>query len=375
MDFLGKFFKQLFNKEREEFYGIDVGSSTIKIVSIAKSGKGFEFTRCAVCPTPPATVKNGSVVDAQSLSDVIREILKDNGFPVDSRVVASVSGQSVIVRPIHMPKMSSKELKSAIKYQADNYLPYSPDDALIDGIIIRDTLPEEPNQMEVLFVAAPQEILTNTRELIELAGATVESVDLEPFAILRALNESNPELCASDKNIAVVNLGASFGSISVFKNGTLRLSRTISVAGNDFTKALGKELNLSFEEAEKFKIEKCVVLVGENSEPVSPTTQRAFKYILPVLEELGKDIKRSIDYYQSRKQDESVDVIILSGGAARLKNIDVYLSDKLNIECHIANPFKNISIANVQNVAAGELEVLAPMVMVAAGLALRKVNA
>ncbi|MGM9999199.1 MAG: type IV pilus assembly protein PilM [Candidatus Bruticola sp.] len=372
MDFINGLLKKIFKKE-EEVCGMDIGSSAIKVAAMVRGKKGLQLTRYASCSTPPATIKDGAIVDAQTLGETIRELLRENNFPADCPIVSAVSGQSVVIRPIKMPIMTERELSTSIQYQADQYLPYAVSDAQVSGIILRESLPDEPNTMEVLLVAAPKEMITNTRELIQIAGAVPEAVDLEPFALLRAIQESNPEVSSGDKTIALINLGASSGSVNIFKAGLLRHNRTISIAGNSFTKAIGQELNLSFEEAERFKIEKCVVRVGENdSEPVAPTTMRVFKIIVPVLQELVRDIQRSFDYYRSREKAESVDLVVLSGGTARMKNIDVYLANELSIECQIANPFRSASISNVQGISADDLEALAPMAMVVAGLALRK---
>ena len=364
-------FRRLFVKP-QEVCGIDIGSNTIKIASVLRDGKSVKLTRYASCPTPPATIKDGAIVDAQALGEAIRALLKDKGFPDECEIVSAVSGQSVVIRPIRMVQMNDKELASSIKYQAEQYLPYAVSDAQVSGIRLRDSVPDEPNMMEVLLVAAPKEMITNTRELIQLAGASPKAVDLEPFALLRAAQESDPELAASDKTVALVNLGASSGSVNIFRAGLLRHSRTISVAGNSFTKAIGQALNLSFEEAERFKIEKCVVRIENDSTPVAPTTMRVFNIIVPVLKDLARDIQMSFDYYRSREKAESVDLVILSGGTARMKNIDVYLANELSIECQMADPFHNADANGVDGITAAELEERAPMAMVVAGLALRK---
>lgn len=370
MDRIRKIFKQLLNPS-EEICGLDIGSNTIKALLTERDKQGIRLTRFASCPTPPASIKDGAIVDAQALGVAIRELFQENSFPEECRVVSTVSGQSVVIRPIRMVRMSEKELAGAINYQAEQYLPYAASDAQISGIILQESLPDDPNQMEVLLISAPKEMMDNTRQLIRISGALSEAVELEPFALHRALKANDPELYEGNKTVAVINLGASAGSINIYKAGLLRHNRTISVAGNSFTKAIGQALNLSFEEAERFKLEKCVIRVENDSTPVAPTTMRIFNIIVPVLNELVRDIQRSFDYYQSREKAQSVDVVILSGGTARMKNLDVYLTNELSIECQIANPFRNLSIEGIQGIAADDLEALAPMAMVVTGLALR----
>ncbi|MCR5661493.1 MAG: type IV pilus assembly protein PilM [bacterium] len=357
-------------KHKENIAGIDIGSNTIKIASASKTSSGFAFTRFYSCPTPPMTIKDGAIVDARTLGDTISVLLGECGFPAPPKMVSAVSGQSVVIRPINMTKMSEGELQGAIKFEAERYLPYSVAEAQINGHILKSSIEDAENQMEVLLVAAPNEMVKNTQEVIKLAQGVPDAVDLEPFALLRALSYgASPDFL--NQTVALINLGASSSSINIFKDGMLRHNRTISVAGNSFTKAIGQSLNLSFEEAEKIKKEKGVIRVEKDSTPVAPTTMRIFNVIIPVLTELVTEVQRSFDYYRSRYKGESVDVVILSGGTAMFKNIDVYMSNELSIECQIANPFSKVSIDGIQGIAKDELETLAPMAMVVTGLALR----
>jgi type IV pilus assembly protein PilM len=354
---------------KEEVAGLDIGSSTIKIAQVTKTPSGYAYSRFASCPTPPMTIKDGSIVDARVLGETIHQLMQSQGITA-TRLVSAVSGQSVVIRPISMTQMTERELQHAIKFEAERYLPYSVAEAQITGRILPGSAEGEDKMMEVLLVAAPNEMVKNTREVVTLAQATADSIDLEPFALLRALNRGvDPE--ARRQTIALINLGASSSSINIFHDGTLRHNRTITVAGNNFTKAIGQSLNLSFEEAEKIKKEKGVIRVEKDATPVAPTTMRIFNVIIPVLTELVTEIQRSFDYYRNRFKGESVDLVVLSGGTAKFKNIDVFISSELSIDCQIANPFRNISIQNVQGISPDDLEALAPMAMVVTGLALR----
>lgn len=366
---LGKKLKKMF-KGQEAISGIDIGSNTIKVATAVQTPNGFAFTKFVSCPTPPATIKDGAIVDASTLGETISQLLVSSNFPANSPVVSAVSGQSVLIRPIMMTQMSSQDLQGAIKFEAEKYLPYSVSDAQISGHILKTNVEGDGKQMEVLLVAAPNEMVKNNREVIQIAGGVPDAVDLEPFALLRSL-ELDAKTASSEQTVALINLGASSSSINIFKGGMLRHNRTISVAGNSFTKAIGQSLNLSFEEAEKIKKEKGVIRVENDATPVAPTTMRIFNIINPVLAELVREVQRSFDYYRSRYKGESVDLVILSGGTACFKNIEVYMTNELSIECQIANPFRSVSIANVEGIAVEELEALAPMAMVVTGLALR----
>jgi len=364
------FIKQLFGG-KQVIGGLDLGSSTIKLAQLNKTQTGYQLAKLAIAPTPPMTIKDGIIVDARVLGDAIRQLLVSNKMTVN-RVVGAVSGQSVVIRPINMTQMSDRELQHAIKFEAERYLPYSVAEAQIKGITLRKSIEGDEKNMEVLLVAAPNEMVRNTHDVIKLAGIQPLAIDLEPFALVRALQSTlDPETLK--QTIALINLGANISSINIFKDGILRHNRTITVAGNSFTKAIGQSLNLSFEEAEKIKKEKGVIRVEKDATPVAPTTMRIFNVIIPVLNELITEIQRSFDYYRSRYRGESVDLIVLSGGTAKFKNIATYVSGELGIQCQLANPFKTLNIANIPNFTPEELQDLAPVLMVVTGLALRQV--
>ena len=367
------FIKGLFGGSKIPAVGaIDMGSSMIKICQIGGTLAAPQMYKIATCPTPPMTVKDGSIVGSQALGDAVKSALLANNITC-KRMITSVFGQQVVIRPIVMTKMSERELNQAIKFEAERYLPYSVADAQISGKIISEDAGDGKNNMEVLLIAVPNDIVNNSREVIKLADIEPGAIDLEPLALYRAMKHcTDPAIV--DSTVALLNLGASSCSINIFKQGALRHNRTISVAGNSFTKAIGQALNLSFEEAEKIKKEKGVIKVEKDPTPLPPTTMRIFSVIGPVLSELVTEIQRSFDYYRSRYKFEGVENVVLCGGTSKFKNIDVFLSNELKVKCELANPFKSINTAKLQGVTAEELADLAPMAMVVAGLALREVS-
>lgn len=367
------FIKRLFGKKGETG-GLDLGTFSIKMAQVDKTSTGYKLTRLAQESTPAMTIKDGQIIDARVLGDTVRTILSEQNMTM-TRVVGAVSGQSVVIRPINMTRMNERELQNAIRFEAERYLPYSVSEAQIKGTILRKSLEGDEKSMEVLLVAAPNEMVTNTQEVIRLADVTPLAIDLEPFALVRAVEMGiGISEDISHQTIALINIGASSTSINIFKDGILRHNRTITTAGNSFTKAIGQSLNLSFEEAEKIKKEKGVIRVEKDATPVAPTTMRIFNVILPVLSELVVEIQRSFDYYRSRYRGETVDLVILSGGTSRFKNISQYMSSELGIPTEIANPLKNLDISDVPGYSPDELKELAPSLMVVIGLAMRQMT-
>jgi type IV pilus assembly protein PilM len=364
------FIKRLFQKA-PDMGAIDIGSSFVKFAVVEKKKSGQpDLLYFAVAPTPPMTIKDGSILDAQTLGDTIAGLLRSNSINAQKfKLVSAVAGQQVVIRPIPMTKMKPEEVRQAIRFEAERYLPYPVADATVSGTILSDDV-GDGRQMEVLLVAVPNEIVEAAREVIKMAEVEPAGITLEPLALQKSL-----QFCLSEAQlngtVVLVNVGASFSSINIFSAQRLKHNRTISIAGNSFTKAIGQSLNVSFDEAEKIKKEKGVIKVDGGGEDVAPTTQKIFNLVEPVLKDFVTEVQRSIDYYRSRNKDEGIDLVVLSGGTAAFKNIEAYLSKEFGVDCIVANPFANLNLSKVKGMTSSELRESAPASMVVLGLALQ----
>ncbi len=367
MDFLA----QLFAK-KGAISGLDIGVSSIKMAQIKqKKDKTYELSSLIVGATPAMTIEDGRIKDPRALGDSIKQLILSNRLNAQ-KAVGLLSGQSIVIRPITMAKMGEKDLAQAVKFQAEQYIPYSVSDAQVKGMIMRKELEDDPKMMEVLLIAAPNEMVKNNQDVIRYAGLVPEAIDMEPFALFRGL-----ELCLEPeqmkKTVALINIGASATSINIYKSGMPRTNRAVKVAGNSFTKVISQSLNLSFEEAEKIKKDKGVIRVEKDATPVAPTTMRIFNVIIPVLTELITEVQRSFDFYRSRYGGESVDLVVISGGTARFRNIDVYMENELGIQCKVANPLKSMDLSRVQGFSPETLQELAPSLLPVIGLLMRNI--
>lgn len=363
------FFPKLFGRAPIETAGLDVGSSTTKMVEVFKVSDSIKVHSVALCQTPPLAIKDEVISDTSLVAEEIKKLLVAQKFEA-KKIVTLVSGRSVVIRTIEMTTMTERELKNSIKFEAERYLPYSVAEAQIDGVIIKKPLPEDEKKMEVLLLAALKDRITDSEEVAKRAGLQVSAIELEPLAFLRLLQYSfsQEEL---KHTIALINVGASNTTINIFKDGMLRHNRVVTVAGNSFTRAIGQGMSLSFEEAEKLKKEKGVIRVEREGAPVAPTTMRIFNLIAPVLTELVTEIQRTFDFYRSRYRGETVDIIYLTGGTSKFKNLDLFLADEIGVKVEKFDPFKKVQLESGAGVSKEELPELMPHLSVVLGLALR----
>ncbi len=361
MNFLGKMFG---GSRSQVVAGLDIGSANLKVAQVRATGSGTELVTLGGLPTPPDAMKNGAIIDATALGEAVAELLDAARLGPGTRLVASVAGSQVIIRPIVMNRVADRELAGAIRFEAERYLAYPVAQAQVYGIKLRDI---DQKSMETLLVAAPNEIITSAKEVIKVAQCTPEAIDLEPLVLRRAL-----KLCAPDKlqrRVALVNLGAAQSSINILREGVLCHNRTIPMGGQSLTQAIGNNLNLPFDEAEKLKKMKGEVLL--DTTPVAPAVKSVYNAMQPVLDRLLTDLRRSLDYYHATYKGESVDLLILCGGTAQLKKLDAYLKKELEIPCEIADPFVNLTMPKNSNLTRASLRELAPSAMSVIGLALR----
>ncbi len=365
MAFLGR----MFSRGGQHYVGVDFGSAELKAVQFGGSARGPVLEHVFKIATPSNAIKDGVVTDPPVVGDALRHLFADGAFSA-KRVVTAVSGPTVVVRQVSMPLMNERELRDSTKYEAERFLPYSVDEAQIDAKILGRS--EDGQNMDVLIVAAQKDLVLSQISALQFAGLTPAVVEVEPFAMVRAmLSPQDPDF---EKNIAIINIGASSTSINITKSGFVPFTRNVPIGGDAMTKAIAGGMNISIDEAEKLKKEKAAILTQGETEPAPPTVTRLFNVITPPLTELVTEIHKSLDYFRTRFRGETIEAVILGGGTARLANIDTFLARELALPVHIANPLDRSSY-NPVDFPAEYLADLGPSLIVAAGLGRRDLQA
>jgi type IV pilus assembly protein PilM len=365
-------FSSLFGKDST--VGVDIGSNCIKIVEIEPTSRGWELANVAVGNCPRDAIKDGVIVNILEVSNEIRSMLKDAGIKATG-AVSGISGSQVIVRQVQFPKMSEAVLRKSIKYEASKYISSSMDDSVVEFEIIGDS--DEPGQMNVWLVAAPREMIESRVSVLESAGLEPIAIDVEAFALIRSL----VEFSASDQylyqTVALVDMGASHTDVNIVSRGQFVLTRNIPIAGDGFTNAIKSLTGATFEEAEKMKLEMTAehpldqLATGE-------TNNHNWKAVQPLLDELIREIRRSINYYHSQFPEGSVEAfvskVILTGGTAQTPGMDAYISSKLGIATEVADVFKDTAIS-IGTATQSVVDEHGPVLAVGSGLALKELAA
>ncbi|MGV8058305.1 MAG: type IV pilus assembly protein PilM [Smithellaceae bacterium] len=342
----------------KKIVGLDIGSSSIKLAEVTNSSSGYVLNKFLQIPLPKGIIVEGVLADVRELSLKVKELFKNSGLQRRG-VATSLSGNSVIVKKVTFAQMEEAELRDLIRDEGGKYLPFdNMDDVNYDFQILGDN-EFNPNQMDVIIVAAKKDIVNSYLDALLNAGLNVMIMDVDSFA-LETMYEVNYKY-ENDEIVVVVNIGASITNINVIKGGMSIFTRDFTLGGNSITEALQGKYNISFEDAEKNKVE----CLSDNTELQND--------ILDFAEPICSEIERSIDYFRSTFGGENIKHIFLSGGSARINGLATTLSQRLNIETEIINPFLKIGY-NKKNIDTKELENISPIAAVAIGLSLRKMD-
>lgn len=347
--------------------GVDIGSHAIKAVEVVPAGSRYRVLHSGSGDTPPGSVKEGVVVEPQGVGAAIRGVLASSGIKA-SRVVSAVGGQAVIVRELKLPPMSEEELKQAARFEAERYIPYGVKEVNMDFDIIGETIEENQKKMVVLLVAARRETVDKHVQALEVAGLEPFVLDVESFAVMRSLD---PQAHTGQSEAAVlVDLGAETSDIVITEAGQLRLTRNVGIGGDVLTRAIAARLEIEFKSAEQLKEERGIVLLEGEPLPDDRTVLSLHEVMLPILGDLATEIRRSLDYFQTRWRESRVGRIVLSGGTAKLQNLDRFLSLELGVETVVGDPFLSCDVAE-RVVSSAARKDAASSMATAVGLAMR----
>jgi type IV pilus assembly protein PilM len=347
------------NGRNRNLVGLDIGSSSVKVVELAGKPGALTLTSLAHEGLQPDTVVDGQIMELNAVSHTIAHVFTANQIKTPV-VAAGVSGSSVIVKNIIVPPMTDDELQESIEWHAEEHIPFDITDVALDYQITGRT----PDSLHVLMAACKRDFVANVKQAIQLAGKQPQIIDVDAFA-LQNCYEVNYEPQAG-QTVALLNVGASTSNINIVDGARSVFTRDVSFGGNQYTAALQKEFGLTFEQAEQLK--RTGRLPGE-SEP---------RNLAPVFESVSDtlvlEVQKTFDFYRATSDNGQVQRILLSGGGSKLPRIADFLAENFGVPVEFLDPFRKIKI-NGRRYDADYLAAVVPEMAVAVGLALRGVAA
>lgn len=339
--------------------GLDIGSGSIKVCALKPTKKSYQLQAFGMVPLPPEAIVDGALMNSTAVVDAIQELFATHKIKT-KQVATSVSGHSVIIKKINLPQMTPEELEESIQWEAEQYIPFDINDVNID-VQILNTESTQAGQMDVLLVAAKKDMVNDYTSVILEAGLEPVVVDVDSFAV-QNMFEINYEVPRSE-TVVLINIGAQVTNINVLANGTSTFTRDISVGGAQFTDAIQKALNVSYDEAEALKL-------GGGTDTDAVVPQEVERVLQTESEAIANEVQRSLDFYAATSADAHIARIFLAGGSAKIPALVKTIERRTSVPVEVINPFRNLEVSS--KVADPEyLSSIAPMAGVVVGLALR----
>ncbi len=342
--------------------GLDISTGSIKVAEINISRKEPILTNLAIIMLPEGAVRDGEIDNAEIVSTYLKDLWKTNRIS-RRKVILGIANQKVIVRPMDLPYMPEEELKSAVKYQVQEFIPIPIDDAIVDYEVVDEYMTGEEERMQtILLAAAHREMITAFMDACLGAGLTPESIELKAFSMVRSLIKKEyqflEEEAESPGSLCLVNIGAGICNVCVVKEGTPRFVRMLMRGGDYFTKLLCDQLKLTPIEAEEIKR-------GRSTDP------EANSLLQKEIQAFVGEIRRSLEYYISQTQERDLNKVVLSGSGSKMINLPLELNRGLRLPIEIGHPLQNVQLGKL-SFAPEELAELEPSIACCVGLGLRE---
>ncbi len=337
--------------------GLDISSTTVKLLELSHTGDRFRVESYAVSSLPLDAVIEKNVNDVDGVANAIRGVIMQSRTKIKS-VAAAVAGSSVITKRIDMPAgLSEDDMETQLTLEADQYIPYPLEEVAID-FEVQGPADDTPGQVEVLLAACRRETIDARVEAVETAELTPKIMDVEAYAMERAFTLIQHQLHLADENtVAVIDIGATMTTLSVLNNGQTIYTREQLFGGKQLTDEIMRRYGLTVEEAGLAKKQ------GGLPDDYEPEVLEPFK------DAVVQQVARSLQFFFSSSQFNDVDYIILAGGVASMEGLAELVQEKLGTPTAVANPFADMTISSKVNAVA--LSSDAPAMMIACGLALR----
>lgn len=342
--------------------GLDIGTSAVRAAEVAGKAPAT-LTRFGQVALPEGAVSAGEILDVEAVGNAIRDLWRRGGFRL-KRVATAVANAKVVVRQVELPFMEEAELRDALQFQVQEYIPFPLEEAILDFQIIGEFPAEDGARMlRVVVVAAVRDMIDQFVGAIQKAGLTPTAIEYSAFAAARAIVEPVGEPVGEAGPEVLLDVGGGVTSILVHDQGTPRFVRVLPIGGRDVTQALIEQLGVTPEEAEGQKVTVGLPAAGAGAAegPARIIEQRAAGFI--------EEVRSSIEYYHSQPGGAPVTRVVLIGGGSRLPHLGERLSAVLRLPVEEGRPLANVKLGKL-GLSPEQLDEVSGVGAVAIGLAL-----
>jgi len=342
----------MFPGTSNEFFGLDIGSTAVRLVELRGGTSLKALVKYAYVPLDSNIALSDSKGDQQKLAQTIAQLVKQAG--VTSRNVAvGIPSSRVFTTVADVERLPAGELAKAIPLQADSLIPTPLDESKIDWAVIGDS-PADKTKQEILLTSVPNKFVEDRLDLLESIGLNVIAFEPDNLAVARAL--AAPDHGAQ----LLLDIGRRASDLVVVMGDVPHLTRSVPTGVEAIVRAATQNLNIDEKQAEQF-----VFKFGLSKEKLEG---QVFGAITGTVDLLVTEIEKSIKFFQTRYVGQKIDRIVVTGGASVIPEFPLYLANKFNINVEIGNAWQGVSFSRDR---ANELSALSNQFGVAVGLAER----
>lgn len=337
-----------------EFFGLDIGTTAIRVVELRGSGAARTLVRYAYVPIDARIVMSDSKTDQQKVVQAVSDLLTQARMTTKN-VAVGVPSQRVFTTLADFDRLPAGELAQAIRYQADSLIPTPLTESKLDWAMIGDS-PKDKTKVEVLLSSVPNAFIEQRLDALESIGLNIIAFEPDNLAMTRSLlpaDVTTPQL--------VLDIGQKSTDLVIAMNGAPRLTRAIPTGVETIIRGAAQNLNIDDKQAEQF-----VFKFGLSKDKLEGQIYQA---IIGTVDVLTSEIEKSIKFFQARYTDTKVDRMVVTGGASVLPEFPLYLANKFSVNVEIGNAWRNVAFAPERQ---NELLAISNQFGVAVGLAERE---
>ncbi len=347
--------RSLFARQTDNLLGVDIGTSAVKVVQLDRR-KGRPLLKAVgVVDLPPGIVENGACRDVNALAAILRQAVGTSGANIRDAALA-IGVPALFVREISFPPLSPEELREAVKWDSEKYVPFAPDTYYYDYAVTGRATSEL--ELRVMLAAASRETVDDLVAAVKGAGLRPAAIDAEPLATYRTLPAAG--------NALVVDIGAELSHATIFQDGAPVVARPVPISGQRFTEVVMEAFELGQAEAERLKQRQKGLLFRPGTQEETSGVHRRFELLVT---EAAREAQRTIEYYRIQNKEAIIDKAFLTGGGAALENIVHYFAAQLDVPVVIHDPLAPFDVAG--SFDPQYIRSLGGRLGVAVGLALR----
>ncbi len=341
--------------------GLDIGSTAVRAAEVTM-GDSPQVLRAAQVPLAAGAVENGEVREPDVVAEALRELWKRSGIK-SKRVYLGVGNQRVVVREVSLPWLPEKELRASLGFQVQEFIPMSVDEAVLDFDTLGEIEQEGRRMLRILLVAAQRLMVSAAVQAAQAAKLDPGGVDLNPFALVRAVGTSDEALdLETGGDEAVVDVGAHVTNICVHDRGVTRFVRILPSGGRDVTIAIARGLGIEDDVAERVKR-------GEEVEG-GPAVDDVKRVAMSRAGSFVDEIRSSLEFYTAQVPGAKIGRVLVTGGGSKLEGFMQLLQERIPVKVDRGRVFDRAK--SELKLSPEESEEAEPVLAVAVGLAMTR---